>query len=378
MRHMPRLMGSAAVLICLALASPGWANASAAGRADSSGATLPTITTVATFTFPAGTNPQSVFVDSKRHRAYVGTSHGVIVINTVAGTATRVAGHRPADDIAVDQSSGLAYVPQGGRGTGLSSRLAVLRGSTVVAHILLTRISEPSSVIVDPTTHVVYVTDFGSTALTVIKGTKPVKTLHIAKLSSTGAINPLTGLFYLPNPTKDKVLVLRGDQVIATVPVGSRASSVAVDSSRRVAYVTNTLSSSVSVISGKHFVVHTVKVLQNPTGIAVNPTTHLAYLGHSDQVTAMTVLNGAHVDANVTVGGSVHGIGIDPVNGLVLSGDEISNVDVLRGDTLLGTLAGEGDGTLDAGFDTSNGRAVVTVDDGESVLLLQTPAGPTA
>jgi DNA-binding beta-propeller fold protein YncE len=378
MNQMPRLMGFAAVLVGLALASPGWAQAAASSGPDASASTLPTISTLATFTFPPGTNPESVVVDSAHHWAYVGTSHGVIAVNTVAGTATRVAGRGPADDVAVDQKTGLAYVPQGGRGSGLSSRLAVLRGSTVVAHIRLAHISEPSSVIVDPSTHVVYVTDSASSALTVIKRTTLVKTLHLAKLSSTGAINAATNLFYLPNPSKDKVLLIRGDKVIATVPVGSRASSVAVDQGRDLAYVTDTGSSSVSVISGsRHFVVHTVKVPENPTGIAVNPATHLAYLGHSDQVTSMTVLNGAHVDANIAVAGWVHGIGIDPVNGLVLSGDEISNVDVFSGDTLLGTVAGEPDGTLGAGFDTGNGRAVVTVDDGETVLLLQTPAGPT-
>jgi DNA-binding beta-propeller fold protein YncE len=314
----------------------------------------------------------SVVVDSKEHRAYVGTSHGVIVVNTAAATSRRLLDHGARDDIALDRGTGLAYVLEG-RTARATPQIVVLRGATVTARIRLPASSTPTSITVNSHTHLVYVTHATTPDVTVIKGKGVVAEVHVAKLQSAGPVDAASGNVYLPEFERGKVYILHGAKLRATLTVGDHPTAIALDTTRSLAYVVDSGSSAVSEIHGDtHFTVHTVKMPGKPGDIAVNPTTHLAYVGFPDQTTGLTVLDGATIKAKLDVGSYAYRAGIDEATGLVLVPTESGKIGLVTGDTFLGTTPGNDDGTFGIAFDTLNGRAVVTDLDGKTVQLLQT------
>ena len=103
-------------------------------------------------------------------------------------------------------------------------------------------------------------------------------------------------------------------RVTATVPAGKNPNGVAVDPSTHTAYVANSDDNAVSVIDGAtRTFTATVPVGKNPIGVAVDPTTHTAYVANRDDNT-VSVIDGATrtVTATVPVGKNPHGVAVDP------------------------------------------------------------------
>ncbi|WP_183099847.1 IPT/TIG domain-containing protein [Nocardioides pelophilus] len=124
--------------------------------------------------------------------------------------------------------------------------------------------------------------------------------------------------------------------VVATVPVGGGPFSVAVDPSTHTAYVGNLDDSSVSVIDGTtRSVTATVPVGSGLYGVAVDPTTHTAYVtGHNDNT--VSVIDGTTnaVTATVPVGSGPYGVAVDPTTHTVYVANTYENtVSVIDGTT---------------------------------------------
>ena len=79
-------------------------------------------------------------------------------------------------------------------------------------------------------------------------------------------------------------------RVTATVPAGKNPNGVAVDPSTHTAYVANSDDNAVSVIDGStRTVTATVPVGKNPHGVAVDPVTHTVYVANRDDNTLSVI-----------------------------------------------------------------------------------------
>ena len=179
---------------------------------------------------------------------------------------------------------------------------------------------DPYGVAVNPTTNLIYVTNFGGNSVSVIDGATNAVTATIGVGSSPYevAVNPITNLIYVTTQLNSdqpgySVSVIDGatNTVTATIRVGSGPYGVAVNSTTNLIYVTNTGGNSVSVISGAtNAVTATIGVVW-AWAVAVNPITNLIYVtiqGNSVSVISPATIPGAPAglsaakdDAEVTV-----------------------------------------------------------------------------
>jgi DNA-binding beta-propeller fold protein YncE len=335
-------------------------------------------TLAASFTLPADPGPGDIGVDSVRHRAYIGRADGALTVldTRPGGKPQTVAVPSYADTIAVNQRTGLAYVPD-----SVSSVVTVLDGTRVVTTIQEPADSVPGDAVINPVTGLVYVDNYTAGTVAVIKGTRIIATLTVGNGPLGGAVNPLSGMVYIPNSGDGTVSVIRGTSLVRTISVGEDPDSVAVDPTRNLAYVTDdtddTDDGHVSVINGDDPTTSTVAVGDQPYVVRVDPVTHLAYVPNNADAT-LSILDGATVKKTVTVGSDAEFPAIDPLNGLVVVPGSVAGragATVLRGTRVLEnlTLPGNGSATGNgyAAFDLSNGRAIVT-DSTNTIDVIQT------
>jgi DNA-binding beta-propeller fold protein YncE len=352
----------------------------------------PVITKVRSFTVAEGVRPVQVAVDSKRHLAYIADAdeETTTVVGTRVGRPVTlpIASWTPTGTgIAIDERTGYAYLPNG-------SSVAVLHGRKLIRNIYLGVHGDPSQILLDTRTHLVYAVNFATNTVSVIKGSTVIALIPLDGLPigygetpGQGAVNPRTGLFYLPERGVG-VDVIRGTKVVTTIPTGSGPTAVAVDPTRNLAYVTNNgfiddFPSSVFVISGDSHTTRQVPItnvnsaeVREPGGLIVNPKTHLVYVSDSNPA-GVSVLDGARLVRTIN-GGPLANIpvAVDPTNGLVLLPTDHS-IRVVRGTKIIQTLPLRANsGGYYAGIDTRNGRAVITSNSQGRILLMQTPRPP--
>ena len=111
-----------------------------------------------------------------------------------------------------------------------------------------------------------------------------------------------------------------GYTVTATIPVGSYPLEVAVDPSTHTAYVTNADDDTVSVIdAATRAVTATIPVGPSPYGVAVDPAAGTVYVANDSAHGTVSVINAATraVTATIPVGTSPYGVAADPAAGTV-------------------------------------------------------------
>jgi YVTN family beta-propeller protein len=128
------------------------------------------------------------------------------------------------------------------------------------------------------------------------------------------AVNPSTHKAYVANSGGNTVSVINGASVIATIGVGHDPDAVAVDPSTDTVYVVNRNDltpnenyGTVSVINGATGKVTATITLDGhwePDGVAVDPSTHTAYVanGGNGGNGTVSVINGATCNGTVTTG----------------------------------------------------------------------------
>jgi len=110
-----------------------------------------------------------------------------------------------------------------------------------------------------------------------------------------------------------------GYTVTATIEVGTAPDGVAVDPTTHTAYVTNVGDDTLSVIDeDTGTVTATMGVGGGPLTVAVDPTTHIAYVTNGGNGT-VSVIDGAtgSVTSLITVGSGPDGVAVDPVTDTV-------------------------------------------------------------
>ena len=111
-----------------------------------------------------------------------------------------------------------------------------------------------------------------------------------------------------------------GYTVTATIPVGSYPLAVAVDPSTHTAYVTNAHDDTVSVIdAATRAVTATIPVGSFPYGVAVDPAAGTVYVANDSAHGTVSVIDAATraVTATIPVGSYPFGVAVDPAAGTV-------------------------------------------------------------
>jgi DNA-binding beta-propeller fold protein YncE len=345
-----------------------------AGSTVATAVPRPPVTVVSTDAVPGGSF-YAVAVDPVRHLAYVASGAApdghTEVVDTRTGATTDLALPSNNASMAINEKTGLVYIPDTASGT-----VAVLRGASVVTTITLPVGSQPGDATIDPVTGRVYVDEFKATAVAVIKGTAVVTTITVGKSPAGGAVDPSTGDVYIPNAGDDTVSVIRGTAVVKTVKVGSAPDFVAVDPSSRLAYVANIDGDTVSILHGTKLL-HTTKVGDDPDTIVVDPRTQLAYVENLGS-SSVSILHGLTVKATIKLVTEPNPQALDVSDGLVIVPTNLTHVVVLSGTKKVQTLNTPKVQSWFAGVDTRNGRVVLSSYAGViTVLQLPTPGKVT-
>ncbi len=160
---------------------------------------------------------------------------------------------------------------------------------------------QPSWVAVNPTTNLLYVTNYGGSTVSVVNAAngKTVATIPVGPNPRSISLNTTTNRAYTANVGNASVSVidLTTNEVTATVVVGTTASvwHAVVNPTTNLVYVTMPSSDQLAVIDGNTNQVtsyFSTGAGSYPLDVVVNPTTDLVYVtdGHLNSV---TVLDGA-------------------------------------------------------------------------------------
>jgi YVTN family beta-propeller protein len=319
----------------------------------------------------SGASYYAVAVDPRRHLAYLSnggaaTGH-TAVVNTRTGLATDLMLPSDDDSMAIDEASGLVYIPDLTSGV-----VTVVRGMSVVKTITLPAGSQPRDATIDPVTGRVYIDELNAATVAVIKGTALVTGITVGKSPAGGAVDPRTGDVYIPNAGSNTVSVIRGTKVVKTIKVGSGPDFVTVDRASHLAYVANIDGDTVSIIHGARLQ-HTTKVGDDPDAIVVDSRTHVAYVGNLGS-NSVSILHGQTVAATVKLGTEPNPPALDTSNGLVVYPTNLPHLVVFSGTKRIQTVPTPKTQGWFAGVDSSNGRVVLSSYLGViTVLQMPTP-----
>jgi len=350
-------------------------------------AVYPTVLTLAQITnhYTTGTTVTAAFSTSE---------FGAPAATTLAGTSPVATG--------VDDTLGRIYVTRNrGQGTAASNGITVIDARTrrVVAEVTTGRWG-PSSLAVDPVRHLVYVTaaTWGSTddhsAVVVVDGrtNRIVRRIAVAPGPKAIAVNPRTNRIYVTDENGtdagQAVAVINETTgtIIATVPTGPYARyyenplGLAVDGRSDTVYATNPLQGTVYVIDGAtNRITRSLAVGDEPTAMAVDPTTGRAYVAHAGRGSAKVSVIDGHAGAvvrGIRLGGSPRGVAVDASSGTLY----VSTAG--HGTALVDTATARVHGLLDCGPGaygvtvTSTGAVIVADRNDDIVCLMPRRARP--
>jgi YVTN family beta-propeller protein len=345
-----------------------------------------------TYLMPEGDRPAQITVDSRRHIAYIADADetDTTIISTIHGRPRTIPVPSFGPDgsgIAIDEATGLAYVPDQD-----FDQVDVLRGAKQVATIAVPSGSEPEQALIDRKFHLIYIVDANSNAVTVIDehDRKVLATIPLqgevgyGGPARYGAVDPRTGILYVPSTADGEVVEIKGQRIIRQVPALAPG-FIAIDAPRDLIYVLDYDSDydEVTVLSGTSPVARIIHVGTEPAAISVDHRTGFAYVtlasseGTTPKYGPTVVIKGTRIVARLHGGAPLAeiGPGVDPRNGIVLIPDG-RHLEVVRGTKVVARILLRGRGDLDTftAFDTSNGRAVLVRATDDTISRLETPA----
>lgn len=246
----------------------------------------------------------------------------------------------------------------------------------------------PRAVVVNPSTHKVYVVNSAGSTVTVIDDvTHSTTTVKVGDAPAAIAINSVSNKVYVGNGGSGTVSVIDGatNAITATVPVGELPYVVAVNPASDKVYVSRTFGNTITVIDGKSNQTKVLKVGVQADAIAVDPSANKIYLTSYESNT-ITVIDGGS-DRFTTLPADLHlwGITVNPATSRIyLTSTGSSKLTVIDGKTSAATTVETGEIPCAVAVDpaanriyTANyGSDSVTVIDGASNSVLATiPVG---
>jgi putative cell wall-binding protein len=175
--------------------------------------------------------------------------------------------------------------------------------------------SAPTAVAVDSRHQISYVVEHDANAVSLVNGRNLVATLDVGEqpVAVAALENTLPPIAYVVNAGSADVSEIRGDGVLAsTIPVGANPTAIAVDSASDIAYV---ISDDRTVTIFGTVARTIVRLPAQPTAIAVNSVTHTAYVAMSNATVA--AISGGAIVLRYAVDPSPSAIAVDGTNDIV-------------------------------------------------------------
>lgn len=314
----------------------------------------------------------------------------------VVGTIPLPAGVSEARGIAVNSTTGRAYVAIGTSWANSSYQVRVLAGTTVVADIPVGAgdfSTGPTHMAVNAATNRAYVTHTGSAFATAVNG----GTNSVIGTVATGAYpegivtNPLTNRLYIANTNSGNVSVIDtaadANTPLATIGIPSAGAGVtnlylAIAPAASRLWVTAPGLGKIFVVdTTSHAIVGTFFVSAGhsggPVNAVVDPASNKLYVTRSG-LSEILVLNGSTgaTVASIPVGVPANGIAINPTLGRVYAttGPNLTVINTTS-DAIVATAALGAPASGSVAADTSSGRIYVSTS-GSQVVVLQDGAAP--
>ena len=262
---------------------------------------------------PAATNPATPSpTTATTNPATTSTSPGI-------GATTKV-GDAP-QGVALDSAGHSLYVANTGEVTGEYSVSVIDLTTWKVTATIPFQYTQPQDVAVDPSTHLLYVTLSDNTVSVIDTDTREAIATIAVKSPPFGlAVDSSTHTLYVSHLFNDSVSVIDTNtrKVTATIQVGDGPLGLALDPVRRALYVANTgqdtqkfTVSVVDVTTRK--VTATIPSENNqPSAVAVNPSTHLLYVALPDNTVSVIDLTTRTVTDTIKVEDHATGLALDP------------------------------------------------------------------
>lgn len=252
-----------------------------------------------TGTIPVGSGPFAVAVDPVTDTVYVANDfyNTVSVIDGATNkvTATIAVGANPTG-VAVDPLTDTVYVVNTADGT-----MSVIDGATnsvtdtVNVGGAYTLVEE---VAVDPATDTIYTGDLQGTLLKIDGATNDVTVgVSTPGAATAVAVDPATNTVYVPNAYDGALLAYNGASLQVTATTATSLSysqgagtQLAVDPTTNTIYSLNIFNNTASVVNGAtNTVTATLGVGSNPSGVALDATTGIAYVANQGSGTVSVI-----------------------------------------------------------------------------------------
>ncbi len=279
----------------------------------------------ATVSFPVGSSPYGLAVDTANDRLYVANqgSDNVTVLNATTGAAEGAigVGVEPRS-VAVNESSGRVYVTNWG-----SNNVSVIDAATDTVLGSVPVGGMPEDILVDSANGYVYVTNWQSDNVTVFSCASDTVEGSIAVgTTPTGLLlNPANDEVYVVNRDSYNLSVIDGsnNSVVETVALPSQSGPVemTLDSATGDLFVTDWYSNNVTVVDmASARAVAELPVGLSPWGIGLDATDGDLYVANSGE-SNVSVIGAASekIVGSVLVGGGPTGLAIDPSTGEVFT-----------------------------------------------------------
>ena len=265
---------------------------------------------------------------------------GISVVNTTSNgvsTVTDTSGALDPVAVAVDVSSGLAYVAE-----NTPPSLTVISGSTYSTTIHDPGgATTPRSVAVNPLTHRVYLADIGGGpgTVSIFQGTAYQATVAMGTGPNVVAVDTATDIAYAPNDDGN-ISVISGatGMQITTASTSAGLEVISVNPVTHKAYVAiDNLGgeAAIAVIDGATNTTppDAISAPSQPFAVAVNPVTNTIYVANnnSNDVSVIDGVTDTLIGDPVGAGTSPDAIVVDPMNNLIyvanLNGNSVTVID---------------------------------------------------
>jgi YVTN family beta-propeller protein len=180
---------------------------------------------------------------------------------------------------------------------------------------------------VNPVTNKIYVTNQGSTNITILDGaSNTTSAIGVGSHPVAVAVNPATNLIYVVNNNSDNVDVIDGGTgTLVGVATGKGPQAIAVNTVTNMIYVANGTDNNVTVIDGGNNSTSNVATGVNPIAVAVDTVTNRIYVANQGDNT-ITIIDGATKFAvTVPADSAPNGVAVDSATGKVFVPNALSN-----------------------------------------------------
>jgi YVTN family beta-propeller protein len=233
-------------------------------------------------------SPEAGTYDPATGDVYISSGNSVIELNgTYYGGSVTAGGSQPWGG-AYDPLDQEMYIPN-----YLSDNLTILKGLTPAGSIALPTGARPVAVAFDPADSDLYVSDYGAAAVTVINANKVLGSLPVGMLPGDLVYDAADQEVYVASEGSDNITLISGTTDAGTIALAYPVWGMAYDLQNGYVYATNSGASgtNVTVVRGGS-VIAQIPTGVNPLGADYDATNGLVYVSSAgaDAVTAISTV----------------------------------------------------------------------------------------